>query len=199
MGRITTGIGLVSGINSKDIIDQLMSIEAQPKDRLKTRLDQTNQQKLAYTDLTTRLTALKLSATTLKKTTTFQQATAKSSNEDVISATAAAGAAAGSFQFQVARMVTAQQSVTNGLASTSAKVGAGTVTVELGGGEVYSQALLSQLNGGKGVRSGSFRITDRSGRSAVIDTSGAFTLDDVVKKINTSLDIAVKAQIVNDK
>ena len=26
MGRISTGIGLISGINSKDIIDQLMAI-----------------------------------------------------------------------------------------------------------------------------------------------------------------------------
>ena len=31
MGTITSSVGLVSGINSKDIIDQLMAIEAQPK------------------------------------------------------------------------------------------------------------------------------------------------------------------------
>jgi flagellar capping protein FliD len=42
MGRITTGVGLVSGINSKDIIDQLMALEAKPKDTLQTRIDQTN-------------------------------------------------------------------------------------------------------------------------------------------------------------
>jgi flagellar capping protein FliD len=51
MGRISTGIGLVSGINSKDIIDQLMSLESRPKDLLQTRVDSTNQQRLAYTDL----------------------------------------------------------------------------------------------------------------------------------------------------
>ena len=67
MGRITTGIGLISGIPSKDIIDQLMALEARPKDTLKARVDSVTQQKLAYADLSTRLTGLKLTATTLKK------------------------------------------------------------------------------------------------------------------------------------
>ena len=61
MGRISSGIGLVSGINSAQIIEQLISLEARPKQMLETRIAQTNQKKLAYTDLSTRLTALKLS------------------------------------------------------------------------------------------------------------------------------------------
>src|SRR5688572_33438113 len=67
MGRISTGIGLISGINSAQIIDQLMLLEARPKTMIQARIDQTNQQKLAYTDISTRLTSLKLSATTLKR------------------------------------------------------------------------------------------------------------------------------------
>jgi flagellar hook-associated protein 2 len=199
MGTITSGIGLVSGINSGSIIDQLMAIEARPKTLMQAQVDAANKQKLAYVDLATRLTALKLSATTLKKTTTFQAASASSSNESVLTATASTGAAPGSFQFQVARLVTAQQSVSAGFAAMDSTVGAGTVTVELGGGEVTSETSLSQLNGGNGVRSGAFRITDRSGHSSVIDIGSAFTLDDVVKKINTSLDISIKAQIDGDK
>ena len=45
MGRISTGVGLVSGINSKDIIDQLIALESRPKDLLQARLDGVNQQK----------------------------------------------------------------------------------------------------------------------------------------------------------
>ena len=195
MGRISTGIGLVSGINSAQIIDQLMQLEARPKTMIQARIEQTNQQKLAYTDISTRLTSLKLSATTLKKTSTFSQTTATSSNEDVMTVSAGVAAAVGSYQFQVARLVTAQQSVGAGFSAMDSKVGAGTITVEMGGGEVYSQTNLSQLNGGAGVRRGTFRIMDRSGASAVIDISGAFSLDDVVKKINTSLDVSVRASI----
>lgn len=199
MGRISSGIGLVSGINSREIIDQLISLESRPKVQLQKRIDNTNQIKLAYTDLSTRLTSLRLSAISLRKATTFQQASASSNNEGVLTATASAGAAKGSYQFQVSRLVTSQQSISSGLASTSSKVGAGTLTIEMGGGEVYSQTLLSDLNGGQGIRRGSFRITDQSGKSAVIDVSAALSLDDVVRKINTSLDISVKAEVKEDK
>ena len=196
MGTITSGIGLISGINSKDIIDQLMALEARPNNTLRNRIAQVNQQKLAFTDLMTRLASLKISATTLKKITTFQQAVAKSSNEDVLTATTSAAAAQGSFQFQVARLVTAQQSVSAGLPDPSTKVGTGALSIVPGDGAISVPTLLSRLNGGAGVRTGSFTITNRSGASATIDITSAATLDEVVSKINAS-NITVNARITN--
>lgn len=196
MGRISSDIGLISGIKTKDIIDQLMALEARPKDLLQTRIDSVNRQKLAYTDVVTRLASLKLNGTTLKKPSTFQAASTTSSNENVLTATAANGAAIGSYQFQVARLVATQQSVSGGFADFDhARVGAGTMTIELGGGDLTSESPLAQLRGGDGVRRGLFRIIDRSGNTAVIDTTAAVTLDDVVNKINTSLDINVRASV----
>jgi flagellar hook-associated protein 2 len=200
MGRISTGIGLVSNIDYRSIIDQLMKLEARPKDKIQERIDQSTKRKLAYTDLSTRLTGLRLTATTLKKPSTFQAASAASSNDDVLTATAANGAAIGSYQFNVARLVTTQQAVSAGFADfNTARVGAGTITIEQGGGELFTQTPLSQLNGGAGVRRGMFRITDRSGATAVIDTAAAVTLDDVVKQINTALGVTVRASIDGDR
>src|SRR5688572_21799969 len=200
MGRISSGIGLVSNINYKDIIDQLMTLESRPKDKLQTRIDDATKRKLAYTDLSTRLAGLKLTATTLKKPSTFQAATAASSNDDVLTATAANGAAVGNYQFNVARLVTTQQSVSGGFADfNSARVGVGTITIEQGGGELFTQTPLAHLNGGAGVRGGQFRITDRSGATAVIDTTAAVTLDDVAKQINSSLGVTVRATISGDR
>src|SRR3954463_12092092 len=156
MGRITTGIGLVSGINSKDIIDQLMSLEARPKDLLQTRVDVANQERVAYTGLQAKLSSIRIFAQAVRKPQTFSAATTTSSDENVLTATAADGASIGSFQFQVARLVTTQQAVSKGFTSATAKVGAGTITIEQGGGEVSSQPLLSQLTGGTGVRRGLF-------------------------------------------
>lgn len=196
---ISTGVGLISGINTADIIEQLMSIESRPKTLIQQRITETNNQKVAFTDLATRLATLKLTATTFKKPSTFQQANVSSSNSDVLTATAAPGAAKGSYQFQVARLVSAQQSIGAGFADTSTQtVGAGTLTFELGGGEITSQTNLAQLNGGAGVRRGAFRLTDGSGHSALVDVSDALTLDDVVRKINTSLDVNVRAEIAGD-
>ena len=104
------------------------------------------------------------------------------------------GAAVGNYQFQVARLVTTQQAVTGGFADFDrTKVGAGTITIEQGGGELNNETALSQLNGGAGVRRGLFRVTDRAGKSAVIDVGSAVTVNDVLKKINTSLGISVRA------
>jgi len=202
MGRITTGIGLVSGINSKDIIDQLIALEGQQKTILQTRQATITAQQAAYKDLITGIGTLQTSGKTFARPTTFNASAATSSNENVLTATTSAGAPVGTFQIQVARLVTSQQSVSTGFANyDSAPIASGnsTITLEMGGGEVNSQTLLSDLNGGVGVSRGKFRITDRSGNAAVIDTSNAVSLDDVIKKINTSLDVSVRASVSGDK
>ncbi len=200
MPSITSSVGVISGINSRDVIDQLMQLEARPKTLLQTRIDGVNQQKLAYTDLQTRLTSLRLSASSLKKPSSFQAATSTSGDENVLTATASNGAQVGSYQFQVARLVTAQQSMTRGFSDyTAPVVGTGTLSLEMGGGEITSQTALSELRGGEGIHRGSFRITDRSGKSAVVDISAAVTLDDVLRKINTALDVSVRATVVGDQ
>lgn len=196
MGRISTGVGLVSGINSKDIIDQLMALESRPKDLLQTRIDTVAKQKTAYTTLQTKFASIKLNALALQKPSTFNNASTTSSDENVLTATAASGAAVGAFQFQVARLVSSQQIISNGMADyDKTAVGAGTITIEMGGGELRNIQPLSQLRGGEGIRRGNFRITDRAGNSAIIDITSAVTLDDVIKKINTALDLSIKATV----
>lgn len=190
---------MVSGINSKDIIDQLIRIEERPKTLLQGRKDKLSAQKDAYNQISGQLSALTTSARTFQRPSTFTASTATSSNNDVLSATTTAGAAVGTYQFQIARLVTTQQSVTSGFSDPSSVLKAGTLSIELGGGNLNTQTPLAILNGGAGVRRGVFRITDRSGKSAVIDTSAAVSLDDVIKKINTSIDIGVRATIKGDQ
>lgn len=200
MGRITSGVGLVSGLNSSDIIDQLMAIEGRKKDLVQARVDAITTQKTAYVDVSTRLTSLRISAQSFAKPSFFTNATATSSDEDVLTASAAKGAAVGSYQFQVARLVQAQQLISKGFADPDkAAVGAGTITVEVGGGEVTQENLLSDLRGGAGISRGKIRITDMAGASTILDLGDAVTLDDVVKKINTSVDVNVKATVANDR
>ncbi len=196
MAAITSSIGLISGINTGAIVDELMSIESQPVQVLQSQLDTTSAQQDAYTALATQLGSLQTIGQTLENPQTFQAATATSSNQNVLTATASNGAAVGSYNLQVAQLVTTQQMVSDGFADVDqTPVGAGTITIEMGGGNLATQTPLSALNGGAGVGSGEFRITDGSGNSAVIDTSGDVTLDDVLQQINTALNISVRASI----
>src|SRR5437667_4357525 len=137
MGRISSSVGLVSGINTRDIMHQLMRIGSRPKDLLQTRIDGITQQKLAYTDLSARLTSLRINGQSLAKPSTFQGATTTSSDESVVTATATPGAPPGSYSVQVARLVTTQQIVSRGYEDfNSSKLGAGTITIGVGGGEL---------------------------------------------------------------
>lgn len=200
MGTISSGVGLISGLNSKDIIDQLMAIESKRTTLVQARIDALTAQKTAFTDVSTRLFSLQISAQSLQKPSFFQSASTTSSNEDVLTATADKGAAAGSYQFQVARLVTSHQSVTRGFANTdTAKVGAGTLTIEMGGGEVTQENQLADLRGGAGVARGKVRVTDMTGANTIIDLSDAVSLDDVIKKFNTNVDVNVKASIQSDR
>lgn len=198
MGTITSGIGLVSGLNTSSIIDGLMKIEERPKTDLETRMTEAGKKKDAFNNLSLELTALKVSVLALNKTSTFNNRSVTSSNESLLTASASAGAAKGTYSFQVSRLVTTQQAVSGGFSSSTDKVGAGTLTFELGGGDVKSQTLLSQLNGGAGVRNGKFRITDGNGNSSVIDISGAVTVDDVIDKINSAENVSVSASVSGD-
>jgi flagellar hook-associated protein 2 len=196
MGQITSGIGLVSGINSASIISQLIALDSAPVNSLKTRVAANTAQKAAYTGLQSQIDALRTVGTTLTNPTSFQAATTSSSDPSVLTATAANGAATGTYQLQVAQLVSSQQAVTAGFSDPNqTKLGAGTLTISQGGGELTTQTSLASLNGGTGVQRGVFKITDRSGKTAAIDISSAITLDDVATKINTSLDISVRATV----
>lgn len=195
MGTITSGVGLISGINTSQIIDQLISLDAAPQTQLQGRISANTSIKTAYTTLEASLTSLLSNANTLVRPSTFATAKAASSNESVLTATTSTGAAAGTYQFTVARTVSSESQISSGYASTTTPIGAGTIHIGLGGGEVTSSENLSDLNGGNGVRRGTFRVTDKSGATVTIDLSSAVSLDDVVSKINTADNISVTASI----
>ncbi len=198
MAQITSNIGLISGINTGAIIDGLISIDAAPVTLLQTQINSAQQQEAAYNSIETQLTAMQQIGQNLSLPQTFQNAVTTSSDPNVLTATAAPGAAVGNYQLQVAQLVTTQQSISNGFANTTtAPVGAGTITLEEGGGLASSQTQLSQLNGGAGVPQGQFRITDASGNTSVINTSGDVTLDDVVNQINNAVGVSVHAQVTD--
>jgi flagellar hook-associated protein 2 len=198
MAAITSSVGLISGINTGAIVTALINADSLPVSSLQTRITNNGTLNAAYQALASQLSTLQTTAQSLEQASTFQAATATSSDPTSLTATAANGAAVGDYSLQVAQLVTTQQLISTGFSSTSTPVGAGTITIEEGGGSLESQTPLSELNGGAGVGRGEFRITDRSGASAVIDTTKAVTLDDVVNDINTASNISVRASIQNN-
>ena len=198
MSLLSTGVGLVSGLNYTALVSALTAPEQSQITALQTQ-DQTFKTKAtAVSGLNVQLLSLTTSATSLGTSSNFNSLTVQNSDPTQLTASTTTGATAGNYQFQSLRLAAAQQTISQGFANTDQQlVGAGTITIS-SGGQLLTPTPLNVLNGGAGVQPGSIRITDRSGKSANVDLSNAYTVDDAVAAINNTSGISVQASIQGD-
>ncbi|HMO85806.1 MAG TPA: flagellar cap protein FliD N-terminal domain-containing protein, partial [Lacipirellulaceae bacterium] len=199
MSRITSSVGLITGIPIEDTVNQLIQVAARPRNILQSRTDGLKNQQLAIDALGSRLLSLQFAINKFKTATVFQAREVVSSNADVVRATITPGGTAtvGAYQVRSVQTAAAQQFVSQPLASATAPLGGGSLSLQFGG-EVDRGVELSRLNAGAGVTRGKIRITDRSGAAAIIDLSYARTVDDVLQAINSASDIDVRASANGD-
>ncbi len=198
MPAITTGVGLISGLDYQSIVDKLMRIEARPRDMILTRIAGLDAQRTAYLDISARLTALLARVDVLTRPASFNAARAVSSNESTLTVSATAGAQPGSHTFLVRALALTHQSVSRGFQARSAPLPPGTLTIESALARVDRSTSLDQLNGHSGVQRGRFRITDSTGRSAVIDTTDMLTVGELLERINAA-GVGVEAEARDDR
>jgi len=186
MGGITASTGIFSGIDSASLIDQLLAASSRPKVLFQQRIISLQFQQQAYRDINSALSALESAAAKFRTGDSFDQKKATSGNEDVLAATASAGAQTGSFQFVVDRLVSTQQELSRGFADKdSSGVGLTQLTFESADARLDSDTELELLNGGSGVQRGSFSIT-QGATTVEIDLSRASTVGEVLDAINGS-------------
>lgn len=163
--------GLVSGLNTTQIISQLMQVEAAPQTALKNRQTQEQVKVAAYQAVNTSVAALLTAAQSLTSQSLWQSVKATSSDSSVTTSTSA-GATAGSLTFDVTKTAAAEiqvsgtpysglaASVLSGSALTFTKSDNSTVTVTPTDGSLSS--VVSAINGtqGLGVRAAAVAIGD---------------------------------------
>ncbi|MGH7130579.1 MAG: flagellar filament capping protein FliD [Phycisphaerales bacterium] len=199
MSGISSSVGAISGINTGQLIDQLLSIEARPRTSAQNRIKTLQTSQAAYLDLNTRLATLRSAAQAFSINRVFDSANATSSNGDVLSGAATAGAASGVYQFVVDRLVSTQQILSRGFVdSNTTAIGASQFIVESARGRIDSDTSLSVLNGGNGIARGRILVTDSSGASATVDLSRVETVGDVLSTINGTTGIHVNARVDGD-
>lgn len=197
MGRITSDVGLNTGIPIADTVEKLIAIQARPRDRLENQLATIKAQQTAVVELTTLVISLQLAMRKLKVTDPFTKKAVTSSHPDLLTATASSTATPGVYQFVPVRMASNHQILSSGVAARDQALGGGTLSFRYGG-FVNEGVSLADLNGGAGVSRGKIRIFDRSGASAVVDLSYAQTVDDVIDAINSADGISVRATADGD-
>lgn len=198
MGRITSSVGLISGIPIQQTVDQLIGIQARPRDLLTNLNKRLDQQRTAITQITAQLIAVQLSATHLGAETIYQERVAASQDPKLLAASIDGRPETGQFQFIPLRQASSQQFQSSRLGSADQPLGTGKFAFRFGG-FVDQGVSLDELNAGAGFQPGKIRITDRSGAVAEIDLRLARTVDDVLAAVNDNSSIAVRLETVNDR
>lgn len=194
MGRIQSSVGLITGTDIVGTVDQLIAISAQPRDRLVASTELLANKQAAIAELTASVIGVQLAGNRLSSSTLFKSKTSTSSNSDALSVKSGSAAQVGTHV--VRTLQTASTHNTTSLqrfsASDTALGFTGQISINHGESLIDDSVALSSLNNGRGVEPGVVRITDRSGKSAEIDFSGARDMDDVISLINDA-DINVRA------
>jgi flagellar hook-associated protein 2 len=129
--------GAISGIDTASLINQLMTVEAQSQNTIKTRQTAAQKAADAYTTLITSLKSLATQSAALAKTSTWQGSSATSSSTSVTATTT--GNAVGTLTFDVTAVAAAHTLVSaadSPAASTSSVVAGSSITVKDGAGVV---------------------------------------------------------------
>ncbi|MFN0012369.1 MAG: flagellar filament capping protein FliD [Phycisphaerales bacterium] len=200
MSGVTSSVGVFSGIDREQIISQLLNAASRPKTLIQRRVVQLQTQSTSLLDISSRLGTLKAAAAKFNTSRVFEQVQATTSDDKVATATAAPGAAAGTYSFVVDRLVSTHQVLSRGFsAPTGVSVGATSFTFEPAQGRLDTQTRLSDLNGGAGITRGKIVITDSGGTATTVDLSKVESVDEVVKAINDAAQGRVVASVFGDK
>ena len=196
MGSISTGVGLLSGIDTASLIESLLAIDQRGKIPIQIRLAQLSTAKSALLDVNSRLLALKTTSSAFRLDNVFKSVLATSSNPDQVGVTATGNPTPGAYSLLVKQLASSSQFLTSGFASRDASpLGLDQLQFELGNGRLRDDFDLANLNGGAGVSRGRIEITDRTGASAEVDLSEATTINEVIDAINGVGGLQIAASI----
>ena len=197
MGTITTNIGLISGIDYGQLVNELVQASSGAVNN-QTAINKTfSDQQTAITSLEASLLALQNGTNALSSTSLYTQRTTSTSDPTTLSATVTGQAQTGQYQFTSAQLAQTQQFQSSKFASATNPIGAGTLTIS-NGGFVDAGASLDLLNGGNGISRGLIKLTDRSGATATVDLRFATSIDDVLSAINNA-GVGIQASVVGDQ
>lgn len=125
--------GVISGMQTDQIIAKLIELERTPIVRLQAQKATLNARLTAWQEINTRILALKTKADQLASSSTFSARTFVSGDETVVKGSASPGAQPGVYYVKVNALARSHQLVSNGYAdTTSTRVGTGTITIQTG-------------------------------------------------------------------
>jgi flagellar hook-associated protein 2 len=183
--------GIGSNLNVNDIVSQLMALERRPLLQLDTKEAKFQAQLSAFGTLKSSLTSFQTALRGLNDVSKFQSYKAAIANTSVATVAAANSAVPGNYALEVTQLAQAQKLVAAGQTSTSAAIGAGSISFDFGtiSGGTFDAA--------SGHYTGAAFAADGAGTKTVTINASNNTLAGIRDAINAAK-IGVSASIVND-
>ncbi|MCL2710595.1 MAG: flagellar filament capping protein FliD [Planctomycetaceae bacterium] len=201
MTGLQLNVGLISGINFVDLVNQLIQLDAVPMNRLAARNEVLAMERDALTNTMARFLTTSYMIRNLNRAQPYLRTDVTSSNDSLIRVvkSGSTNPVPGSYTFTPLQMASAQQTVARGVHSDTEALGrTGTITIGKGW-SVENEVLLQDINGGEGFSKGSIRLIDGNGQRATIDLRKALTVNDVINAINDNHDVDVIAELDGDR
>ncbi len=186
-------LGVGSNLDLAGLLDKLATAESQPLVALQKQQVSYTAKLSAYGTLQNALSSFQATATKLSQASLFQGVKAASSAADVLSATASATGAVGSYSVEVTQLAQAQSLVAVGVLDPTAAVGLGTVTIDFGS---ITGGTLDPVTGKYSGAAFSPDVS-RGAQSIVIDSTNN-SLEGLRDAINKNAALGVTASIIND-
>ncbi len=182
VGNISSA-GLGSGLDVNSIVSSMMALEARPLDMLKTQASSINTKISTFGKLQSLFSALRDKANGLSSATTWNATTATASDTSAVKVSTGPTSAAGNYAVNVQKLAASQSVVGGAVASASAELSMGELTIELGSWTGDPISGFAPKSGGSPV--------------VVSIAEGETSLTAIRDKIN-SAGAGVVASIVND-
>ncbi len=191
--------GLISGLDTANIIEQLMAYESRPVKLLEQRITEHQTTLEAYRGVNNLLLEYQSSVSALADSALWNTHAAASSNSSILAASAGQHVQEGSYTFRVGRLAQSAQYMSAGFAdrldSAISPAAGGTVRIDSGKTALARATDLAVLNGDDGVYHGKIRLTDRAGNTEVVDLTTAETLSEAINLINSAGNVLVRAEV----
>lgn len=146
--------GLISGLDTTDIINQLLEVERIPITQLEVRKSEYEQKISLWQEANTKLLALQTAASSLASESTFQEKTVSVSDESILTAAANSSAVTGTYLLRVEQLAYAHQIATSSSYADydTTTLGEGIITIQVGTGTPVEITIDSSNNTLEGIK-----------------------------------------------
>lgn len=165
---ITSAIGIGSGMDINGIVSQLVEAEGRPAfNAIDRKEGAANQRLSALGRLKSSLSDFRTATGKLNELGAFSTHKANSANENLLTASAGLGAAAGNYSLEVQQLAEAHKLTSAGYSGATAVIGSGSLILSVGGNS-FSLTLDASNNTVEGIRDEINKAADNTGVNASI-------------------------------